>query len=63
MSDGGEVQIRFVSADYPTLSGHSLSVPLTCTPVQLKALVEGLVETKLGKTRFTNFLIYFFIGF
>ena len=47
-NESGEVQIRFVSTDYPALAKESISVPLSCTSAQLKALVEGLVESKLG---------------
>ena len=52
-NESGEVQIRFVSTDYPALAKESISVPLSCTSAQLKALVEGLVESKLGM-RFFN---------
>ena len=45
---GGEVQIRFTSTDYPIINSESISIPLNATPEQLKSLVEGLVQSKLG---------------
>ena len=46
---GGEVQIRFTSTDYPIINSESISIPLNATPEQLKSLVEGLVQSKLGQ--------------
>ena len=46
--NGGECQIRFVTSDYPTIAKESISVPLSCTAAQLKSLVEGLLQEKLG---------------
>ena len=44
----GEIQIRFNSNDYEALNVESISIPLSSTSQQLKALVEGLIQTKLG---------------
>jgi len=55
-NESGEVQIRFVSTDYPNIAKESISVPLSCTSAQLKALVEGLIESKLDEKEF-DFLI------
>ena len=46
---GGEVQIRFTSTDYPIINSESISIPLNATPEQLKSLVEGLIQSKLGQ--------------
>jgi len=56
MSENGETQIRFKSADYPQLEKTSISVPLSCTTAQLKSLVEGLIETKLDNREY-DFLV------
>merc|ERR1711990_812587 len=52
----GEIQIRFNSNDCEALNVESISIPLSSTPQQLKALVEGLIQTKLEAKEF-DFLI------
>ena len=63
MSENGETQIRFKSADYPQLEKTSISVPLSCTTAQLKSLVEGLIETKLGSRADNTFSFKFWYNF